>query len=228
MDLSLRDAAKLLATTEDNLLRWIQAGTIPAQRVNHQYRLNRVELLEWAATQDHRVSPELLRSNDGELPCSLAGALERGGIFSGVPGTSREEVLEAITHLPGIPDGVDRTMLYQLLLAREKLASTGLGQGIALPHPRAPVILRLDAPHVLLCFPTTPVDFGAIDRMPVRVLVLLLAPSVRIHLQLLAKLAFALHDERLKQALSPSSPPEMIVRRIRQLEQEPTSCSRSF
>jgi PTS system nitrogen regulatory IIA component len=219
MDLSVRDAAKLFAVSEDTVYRWIRSGALPAHRVRHQYLLNRVELQEWAATHGHRVSPELFAPNGspGDL-LSLRAALERGGIHLRVPGRERDEVLRNITRLGGIPSGLDQEILYQLLLARETLACTGIGRGIALPHPRDPLVLRVRDPHVLLCLLAEPVDFGAVDGEPIRALFLLLAPSVQAHLQLLAKLAFALHDEALLRLLSSAEQPEVILDRIGVLE----------
>jgi PTS system nitrogen regulatory IIA component len=215
MDLSVRDAARLLTVSEDTVYRWIRSGSLPAHRVRHQYRLNRVELQEWAATHDHRVSPELFEPDgkEADLP-SLHAALSRGGIHTHVPGSSREEVLRAVARLPGIPETLDRDMLYELLVAREALAGTGIGEGIATPHPRDPVVLHVPEPFVLLCFLDKPVDFGALDGRPVRALFLVLATSVHVHLQLLAQLAFALHDDELRRMLGPQTPRDVILERF--------------
>jgi PTS system nitrogen regulatory IIA component len=220
MDLSVREAAQLLAVSEDTVRRWIRDGSLPACRVRRQHRLNRVELQEWAATHGHRVSPELFSPKGEQVLPSLAAALAQGGIYRDVPGARREQVLHAVTQLPGIPPDVDRNLLYQLLLARESLACTGIGQGIAIPHPRDPVVLRLREPRVLLCFLQERVDFGALDGEPVRALFLLLSPSIPAHLQILAQLAHALHDDRLGQRLSPPVPSDSIIERLRELEAE--------
>ncbi len=222
MDLSVRDVAKLLNVSEETVYRWVRRGSLPSHRVHDQYRFNRVELQEWAALHNHRVSPDLFRANGSvqEGP-SLRAAIEQGGIFYGVPGDRREKVLEAVCELPGIPSKVNRRLLYQLLVAREALASTAVGHGIAIPHPRDPVVVRVDKPAVLVCFLSEPVDFQAMDGEAVRVLFTLLSPSVRIHLQLLAKLAFALHDESLMELLRTAAPKQSILQRIGALEAEP-------
>ena len=219
MDLSVRDVARLLNVSEETVYRWIRKGSLPSHRVHDQYRFNRVELQEWAALHEHRVSPDLFRSDATQEECpSLRAAIEHGGIFYGIPGDRREKVLEAVCELPGIPSKVNRQLLYQLLVAREALASTAVGHGIAIPHPRDPVVVRVDRPAVLLCFLSEPIDFQAMDGQPVRVLFTLLCPSVRIHLQLLAKLAFALHDETLKELLHTAAPKDAILKRIAILE----------
>jgi len=219
MDLSVRDVAQLLNVTEETVYRWARKGSLPSHRVHDQYRFNRVELQEWAALHKHRVSPDLFGSNGrAEEGPSLRAALERGGIFHQVPGDRREKVLEAVCALPGIPAKVNRQLLFQLLVAREALASTAVGQGIAIPHPRDPVVVRVETPAVLLCFLGQPVDFKALDGKPVRVLFTLLSPSVRIHLQLLARLASALHDPALQELLRRVVSAEAILERISALE----------
>ena len=225
MELKVRDVARLLNVSEQTVYRWVRSRSLPAHRVHDQYHFNGVELQEWAALHKHRVSPELFAPNGSskELP-SLSAAIERGGIFYGVPGESREEVLAAVTRLPGIPAGVDRQLLHQLLVAREALASTSVGDGIALPHPRDPVVVRVDQPAVFLCFLERPVDFGALDGRPVRVLCMLLSPSVRDHLQILARLAAALHDETFKELLHAAAPRVGILNHLRAVEGERQGC----
>lgn len=224
VELSTREVARLLNVSENTVYRWIREGTLPAHRVHDHYRFNRVELQEWAASHRHRVSPELFAPNGStsELP-SLHASLARGGIYHGVPGQSRERVLEAVSQLPGIPRGVDRSMLYQLLVCREALASTGIGAGIALPHPRDPVVVAADEPVVLLCFLAEPVDFEALDGEPVRVLFTLLSPTVHCHLQMLSRLSFALHDQVLRELLAAQAPEAAILDQLSVLEAPSTA-----
>ena len=219
MDLKVRDVARLLNVTEETVYRWARKGTLPSHRVHDQYLFNRVELQEWAGLHKHRVSPELFNPDGGgDAEPDLRGALERGGVAYDLPGTRREEVLAEISRLPGIPQKIPRDLLFQLLLAREALASTSVGDGIAVPHPRDPVIVHVPRPAVFLCFLRNPVDFGAADGIPVRVVFLLLSPSVRDHLKLLSRLAAALHDEALKKLLHSAAPAGEILERIGSIE----------
>lgn len=221
MDLRVRDVARLLNVSEQTVYRWARKGSLPAHRVHDQYLFNRVELQEWAALHKHRVSTELFTPDGSAEPLpGLQAALERGGIVHDLPGERREEVLAAVAQLPGIPASVNRQLLYQLLLAREALASTSVGDGIAIPHPRDPVVVHVDEPLVFLCFLRHTVDFGAMDGRPVEVLFLLLTPSVRDHLRMLSRLAAALHDEPLKQLLHAAAPRGAILDRVAALEKD--------
>jgi PTS system nitrogen regulatory IIA component len=221
LELAVRDVAKLLHVSENTVYRWVRRGVLPAYRVHNQYRFNRVELQEWAGNHQVRVSAELFAPNGSsrELP-SLRDAIERGGIYYQVPGSKRDDILERVSRLPGIPKGIDPVLLSQLLIGRERLASTGVGEGIAIPHPRDPLIVQGTVPVILLCFLKEAVDFRTIDGLPVRVLFILLSPGIPSHLQMLSKLAHALHDETFKGLLHRSAPKEEILARAGALDEQ--------
>ena len=221
MDLTVRELARLLNVSEKTVHRWVRDRELPAYRLHEQYRFNRVEVQEWAARHKINVSPEMFADPDappGSAP-SLVGAVERGGIHYGLGGSTRDEVLRAAVALPGIPAAVDREVLHQLLLTREALSSTGIGGGIAIPHPRTPLVLDLHEAVVVVAFLARPVDFGAIDGKPVRALFLLLSPTVQSHLQILAKLSFALHDPGLRDLVDRQGPADAIIGRLRAIEE---------
>jgi PTS system nitrogen regulatory IIA component len=201
MHLSVRDAARFLEVSEKTVYRWIRNDDIPFFLVNDQYRFNRMELLEWATARRIHISPEIFSEpSEGALP-SAYSSLEAGGIFYRVGGGDVPSVLsEIVAHLR-LPDEVDRVHLYKVLLAREELGSTGVGEGIAIPHVRSPIVLHVNRPLLTLCFLETPVDFRALDKKPVDTVFTIVSPTVRAHLHLLSRLSFCLRDEKLKKAL---------------------------
>ncbi len=219
MKLNAREAARLLAVKETDVYRWVDEGTIPHYLVNHQPRFARTELLEWATSRRLPVSPELFQSEGpGPLGPTLADALERGGIHAGIRGASREAVLRAaIERLPSL-DPADREVLADLMLARESAGSTAIGEGIALPHVRSPVVCPGGDAAVTLCYLETPLDFQALDGQPVHTLFLVLSPSIPAHLQLLSKLSLALLDAAFKGAVVRRAPPAEILGEARRLE----------
>lgn len=132
-----------------------------------------------------------------------------------VPGGSKKRVLEQIANLVArdLPD-LDSQDIFENLIAREKLGSTGFGNGIAIPHCRlagcsAPIsaVLHLDAA----------VDFDAIDGAPVDLLFVLLVPEAATdeHLELLRQIASMLDRsevrERLRQAQSSENLYQVVV-----------------
>jgi PTS system nitrogen regulatory IIA component len=203
MTLTVREAARLLHVSEKTVYRWIASRKLPARRVGDQYRLGRAELLDWVAANRAEASIELFTEPDeaaGPLP-TLEAALTAGGVVYRVEGRTRDEVLRSAVQATRLPEGVSADFVYEVLRAREQLASTAVGDGIAMPHPRHPLVLHVPAPSVTLCFLDHPVDFGALDGRPVYALFLLLCPSVRAHLHLLGRLAFGLRQPAFSKAV---------------------------
>lgn len=204
MKMTVRDVAELLNVSEKTVYRWVDSGILRAYRVNKQYRFNRSELIEWAIQRGEPLPPQAVESDgsDEESVSSLADALKAGGVFYRVAGRDKPAVLSAVVDLLRLPEQEDRAMLLQVLLAREALGSTGVGEGIAIPHPRSPIVLNIHRPMVVLCFLDQPIDFGAVDGRPVHTLFTLICPTVRAHLFLLSRLAFALQKPQFKDALA--------------------------
>src|SRR3954451_10101418 len=203
MKLLVKDAARLLNVSEKTIYRWIKQGSIPAYRLNEQYRFNRTELLEWATSRRISLSPEIFREEEFEaasLP-HLTAALRAGGIYYRIGGSDKVSVLHNVVETMRLPAEVDREFLFEVILAREALGSTAIGDGIAIPHVRNPVLLHVGAPAITLCFLAEPIDFMAVDNKPVHILFTLISPTVRTHLHLLAKLAYALRDPRFSDVL---------------------------
>jgi nitrogen PTS system EIIA component len=220
MQLTVREVAGFLNATEATVTRWIKQRGLPAQYVGGQYRFNRAELLEWATANRIKVSVELFDRLEGdpEPPPSLVASLEAGGIFYQLPDTGKERALRALVGVLPLPDGTDRELLLRLFLAREAAASTGVGDGIAIPHVRNPIVLSVTRPLVTLGFLERPVEFGALDGKPVHVLFTLICPSMPTHLQMIARLSYALHDPRFKESVLNQRPREEILAEARRVE----------
>jgi PTS system nitrogen regulatory IIA component len=220
MHLGVHDVARLLAVSEKTIYRWIQQGQLPAYKVNDQYRFNQAELLEWANAQKINVSVEMFQEPDtsAELMPDLADAIEAGGIFYRVAGTDKGAVLRSVVEVMKLPPDMDRDFLHRVLLAREAMASTGVGDGVAIPHVRNPIVLSVNHPAICLCFLEKPIEFGAIDEQPVHTLFTLVTPTVRIHLYLLSRLASALLDPTVKAALHRQASRDEILAALRALK----------
>jgi PTS system nitrogen regulatory IIA component len=219
MQLKTREAARLLGVSEGTLERWIRDGELAATRVDEHWRLNRVDLLEFAQARKLDIPRELLRADeDAPPPPSLAEAIRAGGVHRGVRGADKAEILRAVVALLPLPKAADRDVLHRVLLAREALGSTGVGDGIAIPHARNPIVLRVKGPAAAICYLERPVDFGAIDGKPVHTLVALVSPSTRAHLHLLAVLANALRDPFVKAHLEDRAGEGKLVPEVARIE----------
>ena len=220
MQLTIRQATRYLGVNEDTVHRWIKERGLPAHRVNERLHLNAIELWEWATENGVPVSRDLL-DRERERPEStptLAAMLEAGGIHHDVPGEDKPSVLrEVVARLP-LPAEVEREFVIAVLEAREAMGSTGIGDGIAIPHVRNPILLQVGDPRVTLCLLRSPVEFDAIDQEPVHALFTVVSSTVPTHLRILARLGFALRDEGLRQLLRSRAPAPAILGRVRDIE----------
>lgn len=220
MQLTVRDVSKCLDVSEGTVTRWIKQRGLPARYAAGQYRFHKAELLEWATINNVKVNLAFYDqlATEDEPGLTLANAVEAGGIHYHLPDTSKDEALRALVEILPLPDDVDRELLLHLFLAREASASTAIGDGIAIPHVRNPIVLHVSMPMVTLAFLAQPVDFGAIDGKPVHVLFSIVSPTTRSHLQLLSRLSCALHDGQLRDTVVRQAPPEEILGEIRRVE----------
>ena len=220
MQLSVQDAAEALNVSTKTIYRWVKQQVIPVYQINEQFRFNRAELLEWATSRRIPLSPDIFlegETNGVALP-TLLDALKTGGIAYRLGGNDKPSVLRAVVDTLKLPDEVDREFLYRVLLARETLGSTGIGDGIAIPHVRNPVVLHITKPSIMLCFLEHPIDFGAIDGKPVNTLFTLISPTVRAHLHMLSRLAFTLQDESFKATLKRQASQEELLQALARAE----------
>jgi PTS system nitrogen regulatory IIA component len=189
------EAARLLNVTEATLRRWVRQGLLRPLDGRGR-RFDPAELERWArrrglplgaATRPRPAPPEDL----------LAAAVERGAVTAGVrPATASEAIEIAVGALPSMDDRAGRDLLDEVL-ERERMASTALGHGFALPHPRKPPGDLIDEAMVSVVFPDAPLDWAALDGEPVHTVFLLLSPSAPLHLQILSAVARSLRSPEL-------------------------------
>jgi PTS system nitrogen regulatory IIA component len=104
-------------------------------------------------------------------------------------------------------------------MAREDLGSTALGDGIAVPHARNPIVLHTRSSLLFLCYLAKPVDYGAVDGQKVDTLFLIISPHVKGHLHLLSRLCFALKDDRFRVCLKRRALLEEIMKEVKRIEE---------
>ncbi len=220
MELTINDIVKIFAVPEETVNNWIEKKNMPCIKANEQYRFNYIELLDWALKKKIQLTSEVLALGDREnhQPSILYQAIKNGHIHYDIPGDNREEVLKSIVDVLPLPPKLNKKSLWQMLIAREKMMSTSIGNGIAIPHVRNPLVLHIDQPSIALCFLKKPVDFRAIDGRPVFILFTILSPSVKKHLAILSRLAFCLQNAKLQEYLHAKATQEQILAEIRILE----------
>lgn len=204
MQLTFRDVEKAFEVNEKTLYQWLNSRAMPAVKANGQYYFNSVEVIEWALKNRILLTPgalvlcEQLRHAED----IFMAALERGGVHAGIQGDTSEQVLSAVIEQLPLPAHVQRGPLKEMLLAREQSGTTGVGDGIAIPHVKHPVVLAGMDPVIGLFLLDKEVDFDAIDGQGVHTLFVILTASFKGHLSLLSRLAFCLQDEHVRSMLA--------------------------
>jgi PTS system nitrogen regulatory IIA component len=227
MQLTLREAARYLDVKESTVRRWVAERNLPVHHADERMYLNAVELWEWAVENGVPVSRRLLdhakRAPD-PVP-SMEELLTAGGVHHDIDAPDKMGVLrELVSRLP-LPPDQNRDTLLSVLEAREAMGSTGIGDGIAIPHVRNPILLRIREPFVTLGLLHHPVDFEALDGKPVHAIFMVVSPTVPVHLRILGELGFLLRDETLRTLMRERAPAEEIIGRVALLEATRTTAS---
>jgi mannitol/fructose-specific phosphotransferase system IIA component (Ntr-type) len=108
--------------------------------------------------------------------------------------------------------------LIRALHEREQLYSTGIGDGIALPHARNALVGLVDKPVIVFGRHTPGIPYGAVDGLPARLFFLLVAPTVTQHLAVLARVSRLLREPTVRQQLLQADTPKKALTVIREGE----------
>ena len=197
MKFNISEVSKLLGVSETTIQRWIRHGKIPVKKIDGEFVFSRWELAKWAHSYKI-INDEAIENRPQTMDetMRLSQIMRQGGVFFNVSGNDMQSVLQEAVALCPLPDSIDSEDLFQQLLQREELASTGVGKGIAIPHPYEPMEDDLTRPIISTYFLKNEIEFHTVDGKPVSVLFLLLSPSMKIHFRLLSLLSYYLLDDR--------------------------------
>ncbi|NGX38730.1 MAG: Nitrogen regulatory protein [Chlamydiae bacterium] len=235
MDLKIKDVAELLSVSETTIRRWLLDGKIPAYKLNRQYRFSKIEIENWMMEQ--RLNPLAAKTSfppvaepvqiypRGEEPPARSGmqqfslyrAINRGGVLVDVAGETKEEIIRNVMGEISATLRMDRDVLSELLLDREKMMPTAFNNGIAVPHARE-CLQHVPFDLITVAFPQKPIEYGALDKKPVEALFFLFATGDKIHLHLLAKLAHLSSNEKALNFLSTKPTKSSLLEFIREWE----------
>ena len=218
--LSSQEVARLMGVPLVTVSRWVHQGKIPCKLKNNAYVFNQAKIISWARAH-HFYLNEALHTNlsENEKPrISLITAIESGGIFYNLDGNDIYSVLKNAVENTSVIRPEDRERVLNELINREEIASTGIGNGIAIPHPRRPLDCLLTSPAIPVFFLKNKIEFNAVDQQPVLVLFMLFNPSTQIHLKLLATLSFCLRDKQFLTLIRNRASLESLLREITRIE----------
>jgi len=189
--MNLDEAATFLRIGRPTLNRWIRQGLLADAGLRGGW-IDDAVLAAWARRRGIDVQGK--HTDREATPTDLfAEAITAGAVTTGAAIDDAMGAIEAAVAALDLTHDVHATVLQETL-ARERLAGTGLGGGVAIPHPRRPRGEWTDAPRVSVVYLDPALDWAAIDGRAVHAAILILSPSTRLHLQLLSRIAFALRS----------------------------------
>ncbi|MEZ5667403.1 MAG: PTS IIA-like nitrogen regulatory protein PtsN [Alphaproteobacteria bacterium] len=136
--------------------------------------------------------------------------LHKQGVILDLQAMSKKQVFEHLADRAAEMTGLHQRVLFDMLLERERLGSTGVGEGVAIPHARPDGITQI---YGLFARLAKPIPFDAPDDEPVDLVFLLLAPASEggDHLRALARVARMLRDKTIRGQLRQATLPQQVV-----------------
>lgn len=237
MDLKIKDVADLLNVSESTIRRWISEGKIPTYRIKQHYYFSRTEIENWVISHKldktadgispfmHRKEaeslslPSCISPKGGSKQFSLFRAIHKGEVLHHLKGETKEDVIRATMRKGAKLLHVDSEVMTDLLLDRENLMPTALNNGIAVPHTRDSL---LNGHHdvVIVVFLNKPLEYGALDSLPVHTLFFLFACEDKRHLHLLAKIAHLSSQPHIREFLQTQPSKEQLLSFVKDWESQ--------
>jgi nitrogen PTS system EIIA component len=218
VELKMKDVMEILQAPEKDVLKMIKDSGLPAHSINHQYMFNKQEIKEWVIKNGIKIHKRFLDLKPGDMPVSVAGLVKKGGILYGVKGRNSSGVLSYCSAQMKFPPELTQEQVLSSLIQREEMMPTAVGHGIAIPHPRNPIVTDIQNESITVCLPAHPVPYSAMDGEPVHTMFIVLSANPGRHLEILAKLLYLCQQPDFTALLKNKSPEADIIAYIEKAE----------
>lgn len=148
----------------------------------------------------------------------IISLIHKGGIYIDVEGSTPQEIFDEISKKIDLPEGMTAEQISSALTSREQVLSTAVGNGIALPHARSPIMKTEDDQRIIIAYLKNPINMNAPDERDVYVMFILLTSNPQIHLKVLTSLAGLFRSLRFRKALEAKAGELELASLIRELD----------
>jgi nitrogen PTS system EIIA component len=148
----------------------------------------------------------------------IAGLIHKGGVYDSIDGTTPEEVYRTVSTIIPLPVDMAHEAVYDALCAREHVLSTAVGNGIALPHARAPLMKNEEDQEICIVYLKNPIDMKAPDERKVFVMFVLLTYNSQSHLKILSNLVTLFRKPQFRKLLEKHAGEAELLNAIRELD----------
>lgn len=218
MYLNVVQLAQSFGVSENTIEEWVRHEKLPHTHDQGRLIFDRQQVADWAAARGYTNQAGLLvESSASRVDVSrldLAEWLGRGGVHRDVVGASLPDVLAAVTQtMTGLAPAF-AAVLAQRARRADAVSMTGVGHGWALPHLATRLALPGAGGTAALLFLRAPIELDPppTDRVPVERMLFFVAPTARLHLEVLARLGELLSDADARSALVASAADETLAR----------------
>jgi len=221
--MTLSEVSQYLKLSEKTVLKMVNNNEIPCTKIANKWRFVKSMLDDWLLSR-MKVIPQndlsrLIESEYDMVP--LSRLTDSHLIMTDIQPGSKSEILERFADHAAKENLVaNKDTFLQKLLEREKLASTAIGNGVALPHIRRPSSSLILGPRIIVGLCREGADFNAIDKDKTYLFFLILSDSETVHLRVMSKLSNYLRDEQFVETLIRKKTPEDIYAEIINKESE--------
>lgn len=206
--MTIKEVSKYLKMNERTVYKLIQGGQIPAAKLGKQWRLNKEKLNEWLGFQMAELPSEELadiEKDHKEGVIRIAPLVKEGNVVFNFYANSKTQAMQKLVDVIVRNNNLSPQQsekLFQAIIERERLCSTAIGEGVAVPHPRNVVMTEIKKPLLSVGVCKNGMDFESIDGKPTYLIFLLSAPRSDIHLKLMARLSRLLRDKVFRYKLT--------------------------
>ncbi|MCF7854122.1 MAG: PTS sugar transporter subunit IIA [Candidatus Pacebacteria bacterium] len=223
MILTLKELANYLRVNERTILRMQEAGQIKGVKIGGQWRFNGSQIDQLffpdASTTPSDETVPLSDLTRSHLAIPLSRVLKEDRMMLDLQASDTEGVIDELCGVLRQRNLIlDLKDLQKRLLEREKLLSTGVGNGIALPHPRDPIPTLPEPVMIVVGRSEQGVAFEAVDGKPVHLFFLLCCQNIEMHLHMMGRLAHLLQLEKVAETLKECTQPEDVIRTVMEVE----------
>ncbi len=215
VELKMNDITELLQVTEKEVLRLIRNNGMPAHKINKRYLFSRQEIKNWILQSGVDINTRMLES---ERHVSVAELVRKGSVLGGITGDTPAGILAVAVAAMKLPDELNREDVLFFLLQREEMIPTSVGRGIAIPHPRKPIVADMDNESITVVLLAEPVDYSALDKKLVHTLFIVLSANSNRHLEILSRLTYLCQQPDFVTLLENAVPADDLVAYIERVE----------
>lgn len=217
MELTVKDISSLLMVTEKEILSLIKKHEIPFKTINDKELFNKQQVIEWALIRNMPLNISNHEKMNEYKISSLSSVLSQESFFYNCD-FHENDYIKQMVHNIDIDKNVDKEIIIQLLINREELMSTSIGNGISLPHPRIPLIVGRNKPLINFFFLKNPLNLKSLDGKPVHTLILLISQTIKQHLSILAHISYLISNVTFHSALEKRLDYKQIIDIINHIE----------